>query len=180
MKRNSFTTAVADPSRVAPSNTSSINGVHSPYNVSNLTTSINTSQPLMTPSSSMGGNASSSSDRNSKHGAPVAPIYDKKDCKIEQVGIRPFSLMFDDDETEKQWNLTHIHRHIGLTSRYLFVAACFQGIFYWGDYIESSAGINAKSSMDAFSNIAFIGLIRLILGECCSQYLECVQYLMCC
>lgn len=89
---------------------------------------------------------------------------DKKDFKVEQEGIRPFSLMFDDVETEKQWNQANLARHIGLTSRYLFVAACFQGIFYWGDYIESSAGINAKSSMDKFSNIAFIGLIRLILG----------------
>jgi hypothetical protein len=84
---------------------------------------------------------------------------------LEQIGIRPFSLMFDDDEAEKAWNLTHLHRHIGLTSRYLFVAALFQGIFYWGDSIEMHAGMNAKSVvMDVSSNLAFIGLIRFILA----------------
>ena len=96
--------------------------------------------------------------------ASKVEINDKKDFKIEQAEIRPFTLVFDDPETEQQWNQAHLSRHIGLTSRYLLLAACFQGLFYWGDYIEYSLGVNAKSKMDSTSNIALIGLIRLIVG----------------
>ena len=63
--------------------------------------------------------------------------------------------MFDDPSLELRWRSTHLNRYIWMTTRYLFTAACFQGIFFWGDMIES----NIEQS------IVQIGSIRLILAS---------------
>ena len=79
----------------------------------------------------------------------------KKELKQEIADIRGFTLMFENDNMEMKWNLMHIERHIGITTRYLFAASVFQGLFYWSDCLESHG-----DSTYLFQ----LGCLRLLLG----------------
>ena len=79
----------------------------------------------------------------------------KKELKQEIADIRGFTLMFENDNMEMKWNLMHLERHIGITTRYLFAASVFQGLFYWSDCLES------------YGNSTYLfqlGCLRLLLG----------------
>jgi len=54
----------------------------------------------------------------------------KQDIIVEKADIGGFTLIFKDPEKENKWHKTHRKRHIGITSRYLFVCALFQGLFF--------------------------------------------------
>eukprot|EP01041_Mallomonas_annulata_P000812 gene812-1587_t len=57
-------------------------------------------------------------------------IQDKKDVTIETTDIGGFTLMFKDPEKELKWRVTHQKRHIGMSKRYLFACALYQGLFF--------------------------------------------------
>ena len=61
----------------------------------------------------------------------------KKELKQEIADIRGFTLMFDNEAMEAKWNRQYMNRHISITTRYLFAATVFQGLFYWSDVLES-------------------------------------------
>jgi hypothetical protein len=87
---------------------------------------------------------------------PAQSVADsKKDLKQEVADIRGFTLMFENESMEMKWNLTHLERQIGITTRYLFAASFFQGLFYWSDCLESHGDS---------SYLFHLGCLRLILG----------------
>jgi hypothetical protein len=49
----------------------------------------------------------------------------------------------------------HLERHIGITTRYLFVASFFQALFYWSDVLESHGDS---------TYLFHLGCLRLLLG----------------
>ena len=61
----------------------------------------------------------------------------KKELKQETADIRGFTLMFGNEAMEAKWNRQYMNRHISITTRYLFAATVFQGLFYWSDVLES-------------------------------------------
>jgi hypothetical protein len=79
----------------------------------------------------------------------------KKELKQEIADIRGFTLIFENESMEMKWNLMHLERHIGITTRYLFAASVFQGLFYWSDCLE-----NHGDSTYLFQ----LGCLRLLLG----------------
>ena len=79
----------------------------------------------------------------------------KKELKQEIADIRGFTLIFENEGMEMKWNLMHLERHIGITTRYLFAASVFQGLFYWSDCLESH-GDNTY--------LFQLGCLRLLLG----------------
>lgn len=79
----------------------------------------------------------------------------KKELKQEIADIRGFTLIFENESMEMKWNLMHLERHIGITTRYLFAASVFQGLFYWSDCLE-----NHGDSTYLFH----LGCLRLLLG----------------
>lgn len=80
---------------------------------------------------------------------------DKKELRQEESQIGLFTLMFGDSDMERIWSIQHLPRHIAITTRYLFAASVFQGLFYWSDILE------LDTNHDSINNI---GLIRFALG----------------
>ena len=78
----------------------------------------------------------------------------KKELRQEESRIGLFTLMFVDSDMERIWTRQHLPRHIAITTRYLFAASVFQGLFYWSDLLE----------LDHDDSIHNIGLIRFALG----------------
>ena len=79
----------------------------------------------------------------------------KKELKQEVADIRGFTLIFENDNMEMKWNLMHLERHIGITTRFLFAASVFQGLFYWSDCLENHADP---------TYLFKLGCLRLLLG----------------
>lgn len=79
----------------------------------------------------------------------------KKELKQEIADIRGFTLIFENESMEMKWNLMHLERHIGITTRYLFAASAFQGLFYWSDCLESHGDS---------TYLFHLGCLRLLLG----------------
>lgn len=79
----------------------------------------------------------------------------KKELKNEINNIRGFTLIFENENMEMKWNLMHLERQIGITTRYLFAASFFQGLFYWSDCLEGQG-----DSIYLFH----LGCVRLLLG----------------
>lgn len=69
-------------------------------------------------------------------GVAVPEFNDKKDLRNEIKEIGVFTLFFSDSHVEARWNRLHLKRHLSITTRFLFVAALFQGLFFWSDCIE--------------------------------------------
>lgn len=77
---------------------------------------------------------------------------DKKDLRNEISEIGYFTLFFSDPLMEERWNRAHLKRHISITTRFLFIAAVFQGLFLWSDVIEKQ------------DHLFHLAIIRLMIG----------------
>jgi hypothetical protein len=85
-------------------------------------------------------------------GPMISSSSDKKDLKNEITEIRILTLFFSDPTVEARWNRLHLKRHLAISTRFFFVAALFQGLFFWSDYLEKQ------------NNIFQLLIIRLFLG----------------
>lgn len=56
-----------------------------------------------------------------------AGCSDNAVVRKETAKIGAVTLMFDNPETESEWNSDNLQRNITLTTRYLFFASLFQG-----------------------------------------------------
>ncbi len=83
----------------------------------------------------------------------------KKDPILETTEIRGLTLMFDNPSKELKWQATQLKRNVGLTQRFLFFSAIFQGIFYWSDVIENINDVNTQS----LSHLLYLRIILVIL-----------------
>jgi hypothetical protein len=86
---------------------------------------------------------------------PLQDSENKKELKQEIADIRGFTLTFENEAMETKWNLMHLERHIGITTRYLFAASFFQALFYWSDVLESHGDS---------TYLFHLGCLRLLLG----------------
>ena len=60
----------------------------------------------------------------------------KKDIVLETADIGGFTLIFQNPETEQQWQTTNLFRKMAMTQRFLAMSVIFQGLFLWSDVIE--------------------------------------------
>jgi len=90
--------------------------------------------------------------------SPADDGHRKKELKDEISGIRGFTLLFESETVEAKWQKEHMPRHIAITTRYLFAATIFQGLFYWGDVLES------RGRADAQSALFHLLCLRLLIG----------------
>lgn len=67
------------------------------------------------------------SEQQSSCSVGIATIEKDDLLRTERARIGGFTLMFEDHEMEKKWNMAHLKRNVGITTRYLFVATLFQG-----------------------------------------------------
>lgn len=79
-------------------------------------------------------------------------VADKKDLRNEVTEIGVFTLFFSNAALEDKWNREHLKRVIAITTRFLFLAAIFQGLFFWSDVIEKQ------------EHLFLLGILRLMLG----------------
>ena len=77
---------------------------------------------------------------------------DKKDLLYEVTEIGIFTLFFSNAALEEKWNREHLKRVVAITTRFLFLAAIFQGLFFWSDVIEKQ------------EHLFLLGILRLMLG----------------
>lgn len=102
---------------------------------------------------------------SSHHSKPLSTDdTNKKELKQETADMRGFTLMFEDTNMELKWNMAHLDRHIAITTRYLFWASFFQGLFFWGDVLENYGDRKEDSQALMSSYLFHLGLIRLLLG----------------
>ena len=106
-----------------------------------------------------GGGGSGGGDHSVSSPLPAASSGDhKKELKDEISSIRGFTLLFESEQVEAKWQKEHMPRHIAITTRYLFAATIFQGLFYWSDVLES------RGRSDAQAALFHLLCLRLLIG----------------
>lgn len=59
-----------------------------------------------------------------------------KEQVVERTAIGGLTLMFQDRDIEVQWQQHQLKRNFGISQRFLFFSALFQGLFFWSDVLE--------------------------------------------
>ena len=75
---------------------------------------------------------------------------------MEKEDIGGITLMFTDSDKEIKWQLNQLKRNFGISQRFLFFSALFQGIFYWSDVLENDPQENVQ--------LFHLLCLRLLLG----------------
>jgi len=94
----------------------------------------------------------------------VVPQSNKKDCVVETADIGGLTLMFQDRTTELKWQQNQMKRNFGISQRFLFFSAIFQGLFFWSDILEQNESGNRSHALELCCMRILLGGLSLI---CC-------------
>lgn len=86
------------------------------------------------------------------------------EVRVEKQGIRGLTLLFENKEMERKWNVLHMSSTRNITLRYLMGIALFQAVFFWSDVLESQHSEKLQNAMFISSSIRLaLGLGSLLL-----------------
>jgi hypothetical protein len=96
--------------------------------------------------------------------SPSVTSNNKKDCIVETADIGGLTLMFQDRPVELKWQQNQMKRNFGISQRFLFFSAIFQGLFFWSDIIEQQETKNHSYALQLCCMRILLGGLSLL---CC-------------